>query len=219
MKKLLPTDYPLNLNVLGEYAPEYMYIEGDIVPRDCLAVAVVGTRTPTVDGKKKAHELSFNLARAGMTIVSGLARGIDTVAHKAALEAGGRTIAVLGSGLNVIYPPENKDLFKKISKQGAVLSEFPMDTKPLAKNFLARNRIVAALSLAVIVVEGRARSGTLSTARHAGELGREVFAVPGDTNAPMSAAPNYLIGEGVTPASSAQEILDYLESVYIQLAA
>lgn len=215
VKKLSKSETPDNLEVLGDFLPEQLFVSGEILPQDSLAIAIVGTRTPTSVGVSTAYKLSFDLASAGVTIVSGLARGIDSVAHNAALEAGGRTIAVLGSGIDVIYPPKNADLYKKISKCGAVVSTFSLGQKPLPENFLARNRIVAALSLAVVVVEGRSRSGTLSTARHAAELGREVFAVPGDTKSPLSAAPNYLIKEGVTPVTNAWQILDYLKSMFI----
>ncbi|RJR29873.1 DNA-protecting protein DprA [Candidatus Microgenomates bacterium] len=215
MKKLLPTEYPQNLKVLGEYVPQCIYIKGDFEPRDCLAVAVVGSRTPTGEGRKKAYEIACVLASEGITIVSGLARGIDTEAHRAALKVSGRTIAVLGSGLSNIYPPENIDLAREIQKSGALVSEFKPDTKPLPDNFLARNRIIAALSLAVVVVEGKRRSGTISTARHAAELGREVFAVEGSESGVMSQAPNYLISEGAVAISGPGQVLDYIKDIAI----
>ncbi len=176
-------------------------------------VAIVGTRTPTKYGVTVAYQFSFELAKKGVTIVSGLARGIDTIAHKAALDAGGRTIAVLGSGIDIIYPPENKELAKKIEQNGKVISPFPKGAMPLPKNFLIRNELIARLSQAVLVVEGKIKSGTLSTANHAANLGIEVFAIPGPVNSPMSQAPLYLIENGARIAKSPKDILDYLESL------
>ncbi len=187
-----------------------IYTKGKLLKRDGLAVAIVGTRTPTRYGRETAYKFAFELAKHKVTIVSGLARGIDSVAHNAALEAGGRTIAVLGSGLDIIYPPENAGLAERIAKQGAIVTQFPLGTKPLGKNFLARNQLIAKLSKAILVVEGRGRSGTISTANHAANLGVEVFAVPGPINSPMSEAPNYLIGEGARIAKSPEDILEYL---------
>lgn len=183
-----------------------MNILGKILKKDKNAVAIVGTRMPTTKGKKLAHDFAYFLAGNGITIVSGLARGIDTEAHKATLDAGGRTIAVIGSGLDVIYPPENKKLADEISKSGAVVSEFPNGTKPLAKNFLARNRLIAKLSKAVLVIEGKKRSGTLSTASHAANLGVEVFAIPG------SEATDWLIENGASIARRPSDILQYLKN-------
>lgn len=180
-------------------------------PADSYAIAIVGTRTPTKYGEEIAFEFSYELSKKGFTIVSGLARGIDTIAHTAALKAGGRTIAVVGSGLDVIYPPENADLFKRITNSGAVVSELPQGTRPIPKNFLSRNRIISGLSKAVVIIEGRRRSGTLSTATHAAYQGREVFAVPGPVTSKLSEAPLYLIEQGACVAKSAQDILDMLQ--------
>lgn len=211
MKKLLSdtANYPINLKNLDEFPPT-LYIEGEILKSDQLAVAIVGTRSPTDYGIKMAHKFSFTLAKRGVTIISGMARGIDSVAHKAALRAGGRTIAVLGSGLDVIYPAENKILFNKIVKSGAVVSEFSPGTKPLPKNFLARNRIISGLSLAVLVVEGTKRSGTFSIAAKAANQNREVFAMPGRVDKPQSYAPHYLIENGAHIAQTPEDILVYL---------
>lgn len=184
-----------------------LHVLGKILESDKNAVAIVGSRQPSKKGEKAAYEFSYYLAAKGVTIVSGMARGIDSVAHKAALEAEGRTIAVLGSGVDVIYPPENKNLYDEIIKNGAVVSQFPMGTKPYAKNFLERNRIVAELALAVLVVEGARISGTLSIASWAGKLGREVFAIPG------SGVTDYLISEGATIANSPMQILEYLNEL------
>lgn len=188
-------------------------IKGKITKNDKLAVAIVGTRTPTKYGRKIAYSFAFSLAENGITIVSGLARGIDTVAHIAALDAGGRTIAVLGSGLDIIYPPENEKLAAQIVKHGALITQFPKGTKPLGINFLQRNQLIVKLSKAVLVIEGRRKSGTLSTATHAANLGVEVFAIPGPVNSPLSEAPHYLIEQGARLAKSPEDILEYLASL------
>lgn len=184
-----------------------LHVLGKVLKKDKNAVAVVGTRMPSKRGKKLAYDFAYYLAGHGVTIVSGLARGIDTEAHKAALAAGGRTIAVIGSGLDTIYPPENQKLADDIVKNGAIVSEFAIGTKPLAKNFLARNRLIAKLSKAVLVIEGFSRSGTLSTASHAANLGVEVFAIPG------SEATDWLIENGATAIQSPKEIVDYLDNL------
>ncbi|OGM26142.1 DNA protecting protein DprA [Candidatus Woesebacteria bacterium RIFCSPHIGHO2_02_FULL_38_9] len=201
--------YPDNLKQLSD-CPERLFIKGEIKKSDNLAIAIVGTRLMTGYGKRVAWRFSYELAKVGITIVSGLARGIDTVAHEAAIAAGGRTIAVLGNGLNIVYPPENKNLFNRIIKSGAVISEFPPGTKPFGKNFLARNRIIAGLSKAVLVVEGRKKSGTLSTATYAANYGREVFAIPGPIDSPFSEAPLWLIENGARIATKPEDILDSL---------
>lgn len=205
----LSPEYPENLRNTLE-PPRGLYINGKLKKRDSHAVAIVGSRTASKYGIETAREFSYQLAKAGVTIISGLARGIDTEAHKAALAAGGRTIAVLGSGLDMIYPPENEELSRLIVKNGALVTEFAKGTKPLRHHFLQRNKLIAGLSLAVLIVEGRRRSGTLSTARHAAELGREVFAVPGNINSPLSEAPNWLIGQGAQIALSPLQIADFM---------
>lgn len=208
----LSEKYPKNLlNTLDP--PRLLYIRGNFLKKDQKAVAIVGSRTASKYGLETAKRFSYELAKNGVTIVSGLARGIDTVAHLAALKAGGRTIAVLGSGLNIIYPPENKKLAEQITKNGALVSEFPENTQPLRHHFLERNKVIAGLSLAVIIIEGRRRSGTLSTARHAAELGREVFAIPGNIDSPLSEAPNYLIEQGARIAKSSEDVWEYLNSL------
>lgn len=201
--------YPENLSKISGF-PEELYIQGKILPEDEKAVAIVGSRITSKYGREVAYKFSYELAKKGVTIVSGLARGIDTIAHTAALDANGRTIAVLASGIDIIYPPENISLAKKIIKSGALVTEFPAGTKPLPKNFLARNRIISGLSLAVLVIEGKSRSGTLSTATHAANQGREVFAVPGPINSPLSALPNYLIENGAQIAKKPEDILEYI---------
>ncbi len=193
--------------------PVLLYVWGEITPSDQQAVAIVGTRRLTSYGRQMSRELAQGLARSGITVVSGLARGIDTEAHHAALDAGGRTIAVLGSGLDFIYPPENRDLVDRIlsSGQGAVLSEYPLDTKPQGKNFPARNRIISGLSLGTIVVEGAIKSGAMITAKYAVEQDREVFAVPGFVNSPASAGPNRLIQQGAKLITCVEDVLEEIQ--------
>ncbi len=188
--------------------PAVMYLKGEFKDDACLGV--VGTRHPTPYGKLAAQEIGKTLASLGISVVSGLARGIDTEAHKAALDSGGRTIAVLGCGLNRIYPGENKKLAKKITESGALLSEFPPDTPPLAENFPRRNRIISGLSEAVVVVEAAERSGALITANYALNQGRDVLAVPGNVTSEKSAGTNNLIREGATPVVGFSNIADQL---------
>lgn len=188
------------------FEPE-LNIKGEILDSDKKAIAIVGTRTPTDYGRNVAELYATQISKAGYTIVSGLARGIDSTAHKSALESGGRTIAVLGCGVDVVYPPENKNLYQKIIKNGAVVSEFPNGTKPLPENFLARNRIIAYLSLAILVVEGKRRSGTLSTARWAAEMGKDVFVVPIDKRSELSKGPQYLLENGAYLVRSPEELI------------
>lgn len=207
----LSPEYPKNLrNILDP--PALLYTKGRILKRDWKAVAVVGSRDASDYGIAMTKKFSSELAKAGITIVSGLARGIDTVAHRAALDAGGRTIAVLGNGIDTVYPSENVALAKEIKENGVLISQFETGVKPLKHNFLERNRVIAGLSLAVIIIEGRHRSGTLSTARHAAELGRDVFAVPGNLNSPLSEAPNWLISQGAQIALSPEQILESIRT-------
>jgi len=202
-------NYPENLLTLPDNErPQLLYMSGKIKKKDRNAVAIIGSRKMTDYGKIMAARFARELAKNDITIVSGLARGIDTIAHKAALSAGGRTIAVLGCGLDIIYPPENIALAKRVANNGALISEFPLGTKPLGRNFLTRNRIISGLSLAVLVVEGARRSGTLSTASWAANQGREVFAIPGSIDSPLSAAPHFLIENGARIAQKPKDILD-----------
>lgn len=206
---LLRTIILLNLRQISD-APAVFYYKGSILPKDDLAIGVVGSRLATPYGCQVTEKLVFDLANAGLTIVSGLARGIDSVAHRAALDAGGRTIAVLGSGLDLIYPPENRGLAQEIVKNGALVSEFPLGFPIAASNFPARNRIISGLSLGVLVTEGAVDSGSMITAGQAAEQGREVFAVPGPINSKTSAGVNNLIKEGVHPVTDASDILQIL---------
>lgn len=182
-------------------------IVGKIIEKDSNAVGIVGSRKMTERGEKLAYRFSFELASSGITIVSGLARGIDSIAHRAALDAGGRTIAVLGSGVDIIYPREHRDLAIEISKRGAVVSQFPYGTPPLKQNFLERNGTIASLSKAILVIEGGMPSGTLSTATWAADQGKEVFVIPG------SEVTDFLYGEGARVVNSASDILEYLDSI------
>ena len=193
--------------------PEELFINGEILPRDDNAIAIVGTRRATRYGLEEAKKLSYDLALKGITIVSGMASGIDTAAHKGALAAGGRTIAVLGSGHNNIYPPENKKLYDEIAKNGAVITEYPPDTCPRPMNFPKRNRIISGLSKGVVVVEAPQKSGALITANFALNQGKEVFAMPGNINSTRSNGTNALIQEGAKLVRNINDILEELKHV------
>jgi DNA processing protein len=201
--------YPPNLRQVYN-APPLLYVRGGIQERDEWAVAVVGTRRASVYGKEAARMLSGDLARAGVTVVSGLARGIDSVAHRACLDAGGRTIAVLGSGVDVIYPAQNANLAAEIVERGALVSEYALGTHPEARNFPPRNRIISGLALGTIVVEADLSSGARITADFAAEQGREVFAVPGSIFARGSRGANALIQEGAKMVCTVSDVLEEL---------
>lgn len=203
-------EYPTNLKYIYN-PPGTLYVQGDIIPEDNIAIAIVGSRRATYYGLKNAQALSFALAAKGITIISGLARGVDSAAHRGALQAQGRTIAVLGSGLNRIYPRENKRLAEKISQNGAVISEFPQDTSPHRQNFPRRNRIISGLSLGVVVVEAAEKSGALITANCALEQGREVFALPGKVDSFTSCGTHSLIKQGAKLVESVEDIIEELE--------
>jgi DNA processing protein len=204
--------YPERLREVGD-APPVLYVLGEITADDAWAVAVVGTRRSTAYGREVTARLSSGLAEAGVSLISGLAKGVDTVAHNAALDAGGRTIAVLGSGVDVIYPAENRNLTRRIVEEGrgAVVSEYPPGTQPDAMNFPPRNRIIAGLSLGVLVVEAGEKSGALITATFALDQGREVFAVPGPITSRMSDGPNNLLKRGAKCVTSVDDILEELD--------
>jgi DNA processing protein len=201
--------YPPSLDRI-QTPPSLLYMRGTLEHADILAVAIVGSRNPTPYGRHIARTLAGDLARAGMTIVSGLARGIDTEAHKASLAAGGRTLAVLGCGLDIDYPRNSDDLKSMIAENGALLTEFPPGTPPLPQNFPSRNRIISGLSLGVVVVEAGSKSGSLITARWALDQGREVMAVPGRADSPLSEGPIALIREGAPPICGAVDVLRVL---------
>lgn len=197
--------------------PKTLYFVGTLPTERHPVVALVGTRKPTIYGKEVTFNLAYKLAQKGVVIVSGLALGIDAIAHKAALEAGGTTIAVLANGLDTIYPATHRQLAKRIVESGgAIISEYPPGTLARDFQFLARNRIVSGLSDAVIVTEAASRSGTLATVAHALDQNREVFAVPGNITSPMSTGPNRLIQQGAHPATSADDILQIIAPDLIQ---
>jgi len=199
-------EYPALLRPVPD-APETLHVRGRLVDGDALAVAVVGSRRATPYGLDVAETMAADLAARGVTIVSGLARGIDSAAHRGALRVGGRTIAVLGSGVDVVYPPENRRLAEQIVERGALVSPFAPGTPPLPHHFPMRNRVIAGMSLAVVVVEAAERSGSLITARLAAELGREVLAVPGRVTAPESRGANRLIQDGVALALGWEDVI------------
>ena len=202
--------YPANLRQISD-APPVLYYKGTLLPADDLAIAVVGSRAATIYGRQVTEKLVSELASSGLVIISGLARGIDAIAHRAALDAGGRTIAVLGSGVDTIYPPENRKLAEEIVENGAIVSEFPLGFPSVPSNFPARNRIISGLSLGVLVTEAAVDSGSLITAGQAAEQGHEVFAVPGPITSRMSEGVNKLIKEGVHPVTEASDILEILD--------
>jgi DNA processing protein len=199
--------YPALLSRIDD-PPGLLFVRGTLLPQDSLAVAVVGARHATPDGQRVAEQLGAGLARAGYTVVSGLARGIDAAAHRGALKAGGRTIAVLGSGVLNIYPPEHHDLALDVIGSGAVIGELPPLADPHEGTFPQRNRIVSGLSLGTVVVQASERSGALITARLAGEQGREVFAVPGEIDCRLSRGCHRLIRDGAKLVESVDDILE-----------
>lgn len=209
--------YPENLTKIFD-PPLILYVKGELLLRDRVAVAVVGSRRPSFYGRMAAEKLGRELAARGWTVVSGLARGIDSAVHRGALSSLGRTIAVLGNGLDIVYPPENKELMKEISLKGAIISEFPMSTKPDRGNFPRRNRIISGLSLGVVVVEAAQRSGALITVDCALEQGREVFALPGKVDSLTSWGTNKLIQQGAKLVTASEDIIEELEPIWENLS-
>lgn len=211
---LAPDDgYPAQLRAVPS-PPPFLLVRGTLRQEDALAVAIVGARRATPYGLEVAERLAAELAMRGVTIVSGFARGIDSAAHRGALAAGGRTVAVLGSGVDVIYPPENRTLAARLLEQGALISQFPMGTAPLSRHFPLRNRTIAGLTLGTVVVEAAERSGALITAGWAGELGREGFAVPGPTTSAMSRGTNRLVQEGAKLVQGWEDVVAELPEVW-----
>ena len=211
--------YPPLLKQISD-PPLILYIKRRLPPQDAPSIAIVGSRSPTHYGKTTCHQLSRQLAARGVTIVSGFARGIDTVAHRGALEAGGRTIAVMGNGLNHVYPDENRSLADEIlDSGGALISEFPMTVPPLGTNFPLRNRVISGMTWGTLVVEASERSGSLITARLAAEQGREVFAVPGQIFSKLSQGTHKLINEGATLIHSVDDLFDELPQNFTEMAA
>jgi len=204
-------EYPKLLKKIYD-PPIMIQIKGELIEQDEYSIAIVGTRQPTNYGKIQAERIASELVEQGVTIVSGMARGIDSISHSACLKRGGRTIAIIGSGLDVIYPPENRKLFDSISERGAVISEFPLGTKPDAQNFPRRNRIISGLSLGTIIIETGIKGGAMQTARFALDQNREVFALPGNVGIKQSDGTNSLIQRGEAELiRSAEDVLLELE--------
>ena len=202
--------YPGRLKEIDQ-PPPVLYIRGEYLPDDLFAVAIVGTRRVTAYGRQITEEISSFLAANGITVISGLARGVDAIAHQSTLKAGGRTIAVLGCGVDKIYPPEHRGLAEQMMERGAIISDYALGTPPDASNFPPRNRIISGLSLALVVVEAGETSGALITAEFAAEQGREVFAVPGSILAPQSKGTNKLIQKGALPLLSMDDLMQALD--------
>ncbi len=209
---LSDNDYPEMFRNM-EDAPVMFYAKGGMQKEDRFAIAIVGSRKYSPYGKFAAEKMASDLSALGFTIVSGMARGIDTLAHIAAIKSGGRTVAVLGSGLDVPYPPENKMLIEKISDSGCVVSEFPPGAKPDKENFPRRNRLISGLSMGVVVIEATSDSGSLITAQYAADQGKEVFAVPGNINSANSAGTNRLIKDGAKLVQGVEDIVEELAPV------
>jgi DNA processing protein len=201
--------YPRLLSEIPD-PPPVLYVRGQLTASDEMAVAVVGTRRPTAYGRQCAEELSTELSRAGVTVISGLARGVDAIAHNAALKAGGRTIAVMASGANVIYPREHLHLSNQICESGALVTEYPLGTQPRGDFFPRRNRIMAGLARGVLIIEGDLQSGAMITARLAMEQNREVLAVPGSIFSPQSRGPNSLLQDGAKLVRHVEDVLEEL---------
>ena len=194
--------------------PLLLYVKGELKPEDAVNIALVGSRQAKDYGRKVSYQLSYQLAKQGLTITSGLAKGIDTCAHRGALDANGRTIAVMGNGLSIVYPAANSKLVEKIVESGALISEFPMGMKPRAENFPIRNRIISGLTFGTVVVEASNRSGALITARLASEQGREVFAVPGQIFSELSTGTHKLIDAGAKLINTVDDLLEALPQHY-----
>ena len=203
------TAYPARLKEIPD-PPPVLYLRGQLLAEDERSVAVVGTRRATAYGREVAALLTRDLARSGVTVVSGLARGIDSIAHQEALKAGGRTIAVMACGLDIIYPPEHVSLARAVGQQGALVSELPLGTRPHAKQFPRRNRLMSGMTLGTLVVEAPEKSGALVTVGHALEQNREVFCVPGSIFSPASQGTNWLIQQGAKLVRSHEDILEEL---------
>lgn len=212
---ILDPVYPQRLKMIPD-PPPLLYMTGDLKEFDHQALAIVGSRKSTPTGRAITQQLSGNLAGLGFTIVSGLARGIDAAAHQGAIEAGGRTLAILGCGIDCTYPAEHKNLRQQVENHGGVLSEFPPGTPPRGYNFPVRNRVISGISMGVVVTEAAAQSGSLVTARLANEQNREVFAIPGSVSNPMSRGPHLLIKQG---AKLVEGLEDILEELFPQLDA
>jgi len=204
------SDFPSALCEMEDDTPAFLFVRGDLLPADERTIAIVGTRNATEYGRGLSHSFGVELARAGWTVASGLARGVDTAAHTGALDGGGRTLAVTGCGLDIVYPSDNRELMVRIENSGAVVSEWAPTTPPEAWHFPARNRIIVGLSRAVVVVEAQIKSGALITATLASEHDRPVFAVPGNIHKPQSKGPHLLIKEGANLMECVDDVLEFL---------
>lgn len=205
-------DYPTLLKEIF-YPPILLYLKGSLKKIENNTIAIVGTRMPTVYGKNQAEIFARELTNKNLVIVSGMARGIDSIVHQTVLQSGGNTIAVIGSGIDVIYPPENKKLFQQISEQGLIISEYSLGTKPDAQNFPKRNRIISGLTLGTLIIETRINGGAMQTAAYAIDQNREIFAIPGNINSKQSEGPNSLIQRGEAKlVFSAEDIIEELKS-------
>jgi len=212
---LIQTDeeYPASLREIYD-PPMVLFIKGSLTPKDKNAVALVGSRQTTNYGLETARKLAYQLAYVGVTVVSGGARGIDTAAHQGAMAAKGRTVCVLGTGINIVFPPENKELFERIAENGAVMSQFPFNRNGDKQSFAIRNRIVAGMTLGTVVVEADLHSGALITSNFATEYGRQVFAVPGRIDSPRSKGCHDLIKKGAKLCEGAEDILSEFEYLF-----
>lgn len=213
---VLDENYPEKLKYIYD-KPIVLYTKGNYNVEDNLAIGIVGSRKATAYGKWACEKFTKELVNLGVTIVSGLAMGIDSVAHKAAIEAGGRTIGVLGNGIDVIYPKNNYKLYNEVAKNGAVITEFPIGTQPFNYNFPQRNRIISGLSLGIIVIEAKEKSGSLITAHLALDQGKEVFALPGNINSIYSGGTNRLIKDGARPLLDIDDIIEEIYELQINL--
>ena len=209
-------DFPRNLKSIPS-CPLVLYVKGELKPEDNFSIGIVGSRRASFYGLTQAQEFAFGLANQGFTVISGMARGIDTYSHRGALKAGKRTIAVIGSGFNYLYPEENRNLAQEISENGAVISEFPLDAKPMPQNFPRRNRLISGMSLGVLVVEAAKNSGALITADFALEQGREVFAIPGKIDSANSFGTNELIKQGAKLVTNLNDVLEEFNLPYLSL--
>lgn len=205
-------NYPNGLKYIDD-RPRVLFVKGNILKDDKLSIGIVGSRKATAYGKWACEKFTRELINMGVTIVSGLASGIDAVAHRVALDNGGRTIGILGNGIDIIYPKRNLSLYQEMESKGAIISEFPMGTPPLAYNFPQRNRIISGISLGIIVIEAQEKSGSLITAHHALEQGKDVFALPGNINSIFSSGTNKLIKDGAKPLLEIEDILEEFQEL------
>lgn len=209
---ILDERYPVSLLNIYD-SPKVLYVMGELISIDNISIAIVGSRKATAYGKWAAERFADELGRMGITIVSGLARGIDTQVHTSALNANAKTIAVLGCGVDIVYPSSNRELYNKILNNGCIISEFPLGTRPLPQNFPQRNRIISGLSLGVVVIEASDKSGSLITANHAIEQGKDVFALPGNINSIYSRGTNLLIKDGAKLLMSVEDIVEEIGEI------